>query len=559
MQRPGILSGGFLCPLLASTWTNWFSMPNRAKRRRTEEAAEEWLAEAQRDLDGTAQESHTQDEPPPQYPESIADFAYQTCEMAMGEIGDIAAAAASIDALRCAHMFNLRANSKWCDAQERRLSQQLAALRVDDGDFDASVKAFHSSGVLHNSGSGTAPLRVLRTLGAFDALAWAVWALGCARGMRVPHPVRLAEQAARALLSKPRCAAALRRVLQTDTAAARVLGVRAAWLESATTDGPMWQKGEGAMLRYLRARWAEACCHVATAKAADASDPRVRAAILRWHLIGRDAAARHMAFAVPSQAALNAIGGTLTSGALIVDMGAGNGYWSRLLARLPRQEAWRVQAYDTVPPADWRQAAEAPVAFGTPDELSASDATTLLLCMPSPGEVYSEAAVEAFRGPYVAYVGEWGSGMTGTARLHALLLEHFQLVTTTPLPCMPLTRVALYLLRRRGLPEQPRAEAAAATRRPSARCTMCGAARGLRACPWTRTLLLCSPKCYAAAATKHDAAISWLCCGAEGATRPAFEEFHAHAETFLASGVASDAEWLRLAQATPQPERELPE
>ena len=315
------------------------------------------------------------------------------------------------------------------------------------------------------------------------------------------------------------------------------------------------------MMRYLRARWVEACCHVGAAAGVDASDARVRAAILRWQLIGRDAAARHMAFAVPSRVALDAIGSTLNAGGLLVDMGAGNGYWSKMLARLPRKVTWRVRAYDAVPPADWRQPRESPVAFGTPDDLIRSSATTLLLCMPSPGEAYSEAAVEAFRGEYVAYVGEWGSGMTGTARLHTLLLDSYQLVTTLPLPCMPLTRVALHVLRRNSLggvpPPAPLARAKV-SKMAGACCVACGAMRGLRACPWTRTVVVCSPKCHAATAAKHDAAIAWMCCGATNATRPGFDEFYPGADAFLEDGVASDAEWLRLAQATPQPERELP-
>ena len=41
--------------------------------------------------------------------------------------------------------------------------------------------------------------------------------------------------------------------------------------------------------------------------------------------------------------------------------------------------------------------------------------------------------------------------------------------------------------------------------------------------------------------------------------RPRFEDFLPNAEAFLEAGVASDADWLRLATATPQPERETPE
>lgn len=59
-----------------------------------------------------------------------------------------------------------------------------------------------------------------------------------------------------------------------------------------------------------------------------------------------------------------------------------------------------------------------PVHFGTADDLRDASEKTLLLCMPSPGEAgIAEQALDAFSGPYVAYVGEWLSGMTGTCRL----------------------------------------------------------------------------------------------------------------------------------------------
>ena len=48
----------------------------------------------------------------------------------------------------------------------------------------------------------------------------------------------------------------------------------------------------------------------------------------------------------------------------------------------------------------------------------------LLLCMPSPGEEdLADTALHHFHGARVAYVGEWGSGMTGTVGLHASLAD----------------------------------------------------------------------------------------------------------------------------------------
>lgn len=502
--------------------------------------------------------------------------------------------AAIVCVLRLVHTFHLRdgSASAWCDQQEQILAQHLAALRADDDDFASSARAFHSSGVLHGSagGSGPAALRILRILGAYDALYWAVWALGCRNGERVPHPVRIAEQVEGTMLALPKRASAVRRVLCTDADAAAILGVRAAWL-AAADGGGAWHPGECAMLRYIRSRWVEACGHVAAAAPpVDAADARVRAGLLRWQLIGRDACARHLAFAVPSASALAAVAATLPAGAplragSVVEIGAGNGYWSKTIRRqlaktpfagpsattttatLPTRlvAEHAVRAFDTVPPPEWRQRANGRVGFGTADSLrereggGGGDAHTLLLCMPSPGEPgIAEDVIRAFDGECVCYVGEWASGMTGTRDLHTELLATFELVSVVPLPCMPLTRIALHVLRRRPTATKAALKPPAAVA-PGARCAACGGARALRACPWTRRFVVCSARCYSSARERHEAAIAWLLCGAVCTSRPAFEAFHAEANTFLDSASASDAAWLRLAQATPQPERELPD
>ena len=170
-----------------------------------------------------------------------------------------------VSALRLAFTFHLHSGSNWCADQESALAKHLAKLRADDDDFDSSVRAFHSSGVAHNSGGGSGPaaLRLLRVLGAYDALSWAVWALACRQGKRVAHPVRLAEHVQNAMLSLPRSAAAVRRVLRSDIAAADNLGVRRTWLDATSPSAIRWRRGGCAMLRLLRARWIEACCRVA--------------------------------------------------------------------------------------------------------------------------------------------------------------------------------------------------------------------------------------------------------------------------------------------------------
>jgi hypothetical protein len=95
---------------------------------------------------------------------------------------------------------------------------------------------------------------------------------------------------------------------------------------------------------------------------------------------------------------------------------------------------------------------------------------------------------------------------------------------------------------------------------PSARCTMCGSTRGLRSCPWTRSLLVCSAACHTASESQHLAAIALCFCGAappsgkDAQTRPSFEAFEPC--TLLEAETATELQWLRLAEATPQPERD---
>ena len=565
------------------------------------------MAEGQSQLDTNNTNGKRPIKPHFNWPHSISSFASEQCKTAAaGPSGDIRATAACVAALRLAHTFNLRNGSAWCDEQERALSEHCALLRADDEDFGQSLKAIHSSGVLNHGGgggSGPAALRILRILGAYDAFYWACWALACRLGVRVPHPVRVAEQVQHAVLTTASGAIAVRRILLMDRHAAHVLGTSKAWVDLKDEDlhiTPAWRPGEAgsALLRYRRARWVEACgLHVPNAgAAADASDSRVRAALLRWQLIGRDLSARHMAFAVPCLRAGVAIGSWLQPGSAedtdkagcLVDLGSGNGYWAQhVLRSLKKMKGvcHSVVALDAVPPPDWRQPRDVKVQFGTAEYLSRFEAPSsyrepeapgsprvLLLCMPSPGEPgIAEDAINAFTGKCVAYVGEWRSGMTGTRELHDLLEERFELMSCVPLPCMPLTRIALHMFQRRDPELHGRAswkggrtketrECNPALEVGGASCSNCKALKGLKSCPWTRTHIVCSERCHAASAAKHEASISWLYCGAKlpVGKRPKLKEFHSGAEVHLEEKAASDAEWLRLAQATPQPERELP-
>ena len=222
------------------------------------------------------------------------------------------------------------------------------------------------------------------------------------------------------------------------------------------------------MLRYLRSRFVEGCCWVAGAsernEVMDWASSKVRGRLLAFLFVGRDACARHQAFAVPTKRAAKAILGR--SGG-VVELGAGNGYWIKVLAREIRRNGGRAErptqpgappprtpsmlrALDAVPPPDWRQPRDIRVTAGLADELRDGGERTLLLCMPSPGEdSLADAALDAFAGERVAYVGEWESGMTATRSFHRRLCADYTWVGSIPLPHMPLTRISLHIFSRR--------------------------------------------------------------------------------------------------------------
>ena len=273
-------------------------------------------------------------------------------------------------------------------------------------------------------------------------------------------------------------------------------------------------------------------CHLLATHLSRTAAPKVREALLAWQYAGRDCGARWLAFATPNPAALAALaraaqapgGGREGGGAEggLVELGAARGYWVRLLWR---RGVAPLTALDISPP-EGRQPHPPAVTYGTAESLgqAAGGGGVLLLCMPSPGEEdLADTALHHFHGARVAYVGEWGSGMTGTVGLHASLADtrRWALESVVPLPTFVKGRLALHIFARvraaAALPATAAAPAAAAraTKRKrgtasaaapadtdagtadaagappplaaAARCEACGGGdAGLRRCPWTR-------------------------------------------------------------------------
>ena len=189
--------------------------------------------------------------------------------------------------------------------------------------------------------------------------------------------------------------------------------------------------------------------------------------------------------------------------------------------------------------------------------------------MPSPGDVsLADDALTQFGGSRVAYVGEWGSGMTATAGFHRQLLLDWQLETPPlPLPCPPLLTAELHLFRRRPpatqkqsqhqhAPAEAGGEAAselqALPEAQPALCDACGARPAMRRCPHTRQMRICSPECYAASIEAHRALIAFAFCGASVSSNPAWSAWEPC--SWVEEARAAPRQWAALAAATPQAE-----
>lgn len=139
---------------------------------------------------------------------------------------------------------------------------------------------------------------------------------------------------------------------------------------------------------------------------------------------GRDELLARFGFAVPDDAALDVIARHSPNG--VVEVGAGLGYWAKLLA----ERGVDVVAYDTVPPPSpdnqWFAGVDPwyPIAAGDQRVAAEHPDRTLLIVWPTCNEDWGAdaALLHALAGGQrLAYVGEPPGGRTGDARLHAAL------------------------------------------------------------------------------------------------------------------------------------------
>jgi hypothetical protein len=138
---------------------------------------------------------------------------------------------------------------------------------------------------------------------------------------------------------------------------------------------------------------------------------------------------RKYAWAIPSDAAI----ATIAALSPIVEIGAGGGYWAKLL----REAGADVVAYDVAPYKNhWVEGRWSGVHNGGPQMVGRHPDRTLLLCWPPMSEMAAEA-LKRYRGDTVAYIGEGAGGCTASDVFHARLERSFDCAETVAIPKWP--------------------------------------------------------------------------------------------------------------------------
>lgn len=136
----------------------------------------------------------------------------------------------------------------------------------------------------------------------------------------------------------------------------------------------------------------------------------------------RDHLATEYAWAIPSDEAIQA----LVEAGPIVEIGAGTGYWASLVAKA----GGTIVAYDAHPPQSGtnpyrHRRAWFDVREGGPEKVTSHPQHTLFLCWPPYKSPMAHAALSAYTGKRVVYVGEFW-GCTGDDAFHDLLSDQFE-------------------------------------------------------------------------------------------------------------------------------------
>ena len=152
----------------------------------------------------------------------------------------------------------------------------------------------------------------------------------------------------------------------------------------------------------------------------------------RFSYGGRSSLVRKYAWAVPNDEAIQ----KLVSLSPIVEVGAGTGYWAKLVS----EAGGDVRAFDSSPPKFGVNRYEHtnawfPVERGQANVASRFAHRTLLLCWPPYNTGMATEALRAYNGKTVVFVGESQGGCTGNDEFHDMLKDRFNRVESVWLPC----------------------------------------------------------------------------------------------------------------------------
>lgn len=151
----------------------------------------------------------------------------------------------------------------------------------------------------------------------------------------------------------------------------------------------------------------------------------------------KGAIARHFSWAVPTQAAIEAIKNYT---ARVIEIGCGSGYWAWLM----KQAGIDVIAFDSaVPEFAWHE-----VRSGNEAEVMRHADRTLFMCWPPWSSDMALNALASYRGTYFIYVGEWLGGCADV-KFFAMLTAYFEAVETVAIPQWFMRNDNLTIFRRR--------------------------------------------------------------------------------------------------------------
>lgn len=164
-------------------------------------------------------------------------------------------------------------------------------------------------------------------------------------------------------------------------------------------------------------------------------------------MMQRRALARIYAWAVPTKEAISHI---VKLPQPIVELGAGTGYWARLIAKA----GGTVHAYDKHTKASKNKYGMKPKYYaikrGVPGSIlkPGNKWRTLLLCWPDYNTSFAYDAARLFQGTHLVYIGEGDGGCTGDDKFHDYLEANYKLLRTVTIPQWPGIRDKIFILER---------------------------------------------------------------------------------------------------------------